>query len=396
MAVGPGRVDDYDSQPMTSVETPPGGTQASVPFVDLRGVFATLKGDVLRGVDELLDTGAFVNGPHVSAFEDAWAAFCGARFCVGVSSGLDALRLGLTAAGLEPGAEVVVPAMTFVATFEAVVQAGGRPVVVDVTEDDANVDVAAAEAAVGPATGALLPVHLYGQMADVEALARTASRHALVLLEDACQAHGARRAGIRAGTAGAAGAFSFYPSKNLGAMGDAGALVTDDEELAGRVHMLRQHGEASRYRSERIGYTARLDAIQALALRARLPRLDAENARRREAAAYYSLELEELGDLRLPTTLDDSEHVWHLYTVRTADPEALTRSLAEQGISTGRHYPEPPHLAEAFAFLGLRPGAFPVAEAIGRETLSLPLFPDITEAQLDAVVRAIRRFFGRG
>ena len=381
---------------MTEVRTASSGTGVPVPFVDLRGAFAPLKFDILAGVEDLLETGGFVNGPLVSSFEQEYADFCGARFCVGVSSGLDALRLGLEAAGLEQGAEVVVPAMTFIATFEAVVQAGGRPVVVDVGEDDANIDVAAVEAAVGPATAALLPVHLYGQMADVAALSDVARSHDLILLEDACQAHGGSRGGVRAGTAGIAGAFSFYPSKNLGAMGDAGALVTDDADVAEKVRVLRQHGEATRYHSVEIGYTARLDALQAMALSARLPALGGENERRRHAAAYYDAALGGLGDLRLPTTVADCVHVWHLYTVRTADPAALAESLAEQGIATGRHYPEPPHLSKAFAGLGLPPGSFPVAEAIARETLSLPLFPDISEEQLDAVVRAVRRFFARG
>jgi dTDP-4-amino-4,6-dideoxygalactose transaminase len=233
-------------------------------------------------------------------------------------------------------------------------------------------------------------------MADVHALAELARAHDLVLLEDACQAHGASRDGVIAGAAGEAAAFSFYPSKNLGAMGDAGALVTDAPEVALRVRALRQHGEASRYRSQYQGYTARLDAIQALVLSHKLPHLDEWNRARADAAGRYLEELAGVGDLRLPVVVPGAVHVWHLFTVRTADPARLAAFLEQRGIATGRHYPEPPHLSAAFRDLGLRVGAFPTAEAIARETLSLPLYPGITEAQIETVVRGVRAFFAGG
>ena len=370
--------------------------QTVVPFVDLGATTSAVRERVLADVSALMDTGGFVNGPLVERFEAVYAAAVGRRHCVGVASGLDALRLALIALGLEPGAEVIVPAMTFVATFEAVVQAGGRPVVVDVTEVDANMDVDAATDAVGPATFALLPVHLYGQMADVRALGALAEERRLVLVEDACQAHSARRDSIQAGAAGTAAAFSFYPSKNLGAMGDAGAFVTDDEACAATVRALRQHGERSRYRSALVGYTARMDALQAAVLTHKLAFLDGWNEDRRRAAAFYSEALEDVGDLRLPTVNAGAEHVWHLYTVRTAHPVALAEFLEARGVMTGRHYPEPPHLSAAFSHLGHGAGSFPIAEAIARETLSLPIYPGIGEPELARVVDGVRAFFRRG
>jgi len=370
--------------------------RVDVPFVDLRGSASRLGPQFLRDLRELMDAGAFINGRYVDSFERDFAASCGRSYCVGVASGLDALRLGLLALGIEPGDEVIVPAMTFIATFEAVVQAGGTPIVVDVRDDDVGMDVHAAAAAIGPRTRFLMPVHLYGQMVDQKALGMLARERGLGLMEDACQAHGARRDGVLAGACGDAAAFSFYPSKNLGAMGDAGAFVTDDIEVAASVRALREHGETSRYHSELVGYTARLDALQALILQHKLPLLDGWNEDRRAAAAYYTRSLEGVGDLRLPTVVDGSTHVWHLYTVRTADPRALADFLGRCGVGTGRHYPQPPHLSPAFASLGHPPGSFPVAEAVARETLSLPIFPGIGEERLRAVVSAVKAFFDGG
>jgi dTDP-4-amino-4,6-dideoxygalactose transaminase len=366
-----------------------------VPFVDLTLQTQGLRAEILGDIERLLETGAFVNGPAVEAFEAAFAEASGRALCVGVASGLDALRLALLAADIEPGDEVLVPAMTFVATFEAVAQAGGVPVPVDVGPDDVGLDVAAAEAACGARTRFAMPVHLYGQPVDQLALRKLAERRGLVVIEDACQAHGAERDEVRAGTSGLAAAYSFYPSKNLGAMGDAGALVTDDQALADRVRALRQHGERRRYHSDEVGYTARLDALQALVLIRKLPHLARWNEERIRAAARYTEALHGIGDLVLPTTMPATRHVWHLYTVRTAEPERLAEHLAARGVATGRHYPEPPHLSGAFAHLGHPVGSFPVAEAIGRETLSLPIYPGITEEQQDAVIHAARDYFER-
>ncbi len=367
-----------------------------VPFVDLGHANASVRQAVLDAIARLVDSGAFTNGRQIGELERALASYCGVRECVGVASGLDALRLGLLAAGLRPGDEVVVPALTFAATAEAVVQAGGRPVFADIDEADYGLAPACAAAAVGPATRALLPVHLYGQMADVRALRELATGSGLLLVEDACQAHGAERDGVRAGAAGTAAAFSFYPAKNLGAFGDAGAIATDDETLAERARALREHGQRSKYRHELVGYTARLDTIQAIVLLEKLPLLDRLVAERRAAASYYLEALAGVGDLVLPRTVPGSEHSWHLFVVRTAKPEALAAHLAGRGIESGRHYPVPLHLAPAYRWLGNEPGDFPVAEALAREALSLPLYAGIEERQLEAVVGAVEEYFARG
>jgi dTDP-3-amino-3,4,6-trideoxy-alpha-D-glucose transaminase len=355
-----------------------------------------LKNTLLRDFGGLIDDGAFVNGSSVDAFELAFAEYCGTPFCVGMSSGLDALRLAFLAGGIEEGDEVVVPANTFVATLEAVTQAGGKPVVVDVTESDYNVDPEAVDAAIGPRTRFLVPVHLYGQMADMKTLSAVAEKHATIVIEDACQAHGATREGIRSGSSGTAAAFSFYPAKNLGAMGDAGALVTSSDSLRDRTVALREHGQRRKYEHESRGYTARLDSMQALVLLRKLAFLDEWNEQRAAAAALYSRELDGVGDLVLPPVPADSNPSWHLYVVRTADPNRLGEFLDANAIGTGRHYPEPVHLAAAWSDLGYGLGSFPVAERLASEVISLPIFPGITESQVDAVVTAVKRFFSGG
>ncbi len=370
--------------------------QTPVPFIDLGPSNRAIEPGLLPDIEELIRSGAFTNGPAVAVFEADFAAYCQATDCIGLASGLDALRLGLLAAGLDPGDEVIVPANTFAATFEAVTQAGGRPVVVDVSESDYNLDPEATAAAVGPSTRFLLPVHLYGQLADMKILQDVAGRHGIEIIEDACQAHGASRDGHRAGIAGVAGAFSFYPAKNLGAFGDAGALVTSSSELASQVRALREHGQRDKYRHELEGYTARLDTIQALVLLRKLPLLDGWNEERRAAASFYLDALEGIGDLRLPPVPEGSRPVWHLFVVRTADPDRLAKFLGDRGVQTGRHYPEPPHLSTAYAWLGYERGSFPVAEALAQEVLSLPIFPGITEAQLERVASEVRAYFAHG
>jgi dTDP-4-amino-4,6-dideoxygalactose transaminase len=373
----------------TAIET----TLRPVPFFDGGPMHRELKSALLGEIADLIDSGRFANGPQIAELEAAFADYCGTSICVGLASGLDALRLGLLAAGLEPGEEVIVPAQTFIATFEAVSQAGGVPVPVDVRDDDYGLDAEAAAAAVTGRTRFLMPVHLYGQLTDLAALEEVAERYGLEIFEDACQAHGAERDGRRAGAAGRASAFSFYPAKNLGAMGDAGALVTNDEALAASVRALREHGQARKYHHVAIGFTSRLDTVQALFLLHKLRRLDEWNEERRAAARYYAANLAGVGDLQLPAVPKGSNPVWHLYVVRTPQPERLADYLDTQGISTGRHYPEPPHLSAAYADLGYGQGDFPVAETISRECLSLPIFPGITEEQLGRVVEAVKAFF---
>ena len=365
----------------------------SVPFVDLRRASDPIRTELLTRIGALVDSSAFTNGPDVGAFEQAFAAYCGTTECVGVASGLDGLVLGLRAAGLEPGDEVVVPAHTFVATVASVVQAGGVPVLADIDERCYGLDPVAAESAVTSRTRFLLPVHLYGQMADMRALVSLAEGRGLDIVEDACQAHGASRDGIRSGCAGRAAAFSFYPGKNLGAFGDAGAVVTDDAELAATVRALREHGQRRKYEHELQGYTARLDTIQAIVLGLKLPLLDGWNEQRREVARFYGESLAGVGDLVLPHVAPGSDPVWHLYVVRTADPVGLAEWLAGRGVATGRHYPQPIHLSRAYRDLGGGPGSYPVAEALAREALSLPIFPGITEAELTAVVEGVQTYF---
>jgi dTDP-4-amino-4,6-dideoxygalactose transaminase len=288
----------------------------------------------------------------------------------------------------------LVPAQTFVATLEAVTQAGGKPVLVDIGEADYNIDPSAAEAALTERTRALVPVHLYGQLADMEQLAQLAMRGGgIPIVEDAAQAHGALREGWKAGAGGTVGVFSFYPAKNLGALGDAGGATTNDPDLAARLRALREHGQRRKYEHTREGYTARLDTIHALALLHKLPLLDGWNDKRRAAAGFYEHHLTELGDIRLPPVAPKSQPVWHLYVIRTARPDELAGFLAERGIATGRHYPTPVHLTGAFEHLGYPVGSFPAAEALAAEGLSLPVFPGISERQLESVVAAVSQYF---
>lgn len=363
-----------------------------VPFLDLALMHAPLRDELLREFGELIDSGAFTLGPSVGAFERAFAAYCRSADCIGVASGLDALRLALLASKVEPGDEVIVPAETFAATFEAVTQAGAVPVVVDVDTRDYCIDPAAVEAALTTRTRFVMPVHIYGQLCDMRALLAVAERHGLTIIEDACQAHGAHRDGYGPGELATA-AFSFYPGKNLGAFGDAGALTTHDAELAARVRALREHGQVGKYQHEFEGYTSRLDSIQAIVLTHKLRHLDEWNEQRRTAARFYGETLDGVGDLTLPPVPAGSDPVWHLYVVRTEAPASLAEFLAERQIGSGRHYPEPPHLSPGYAHLGYVSGSFPIAEGISREGLSLPIFPGISREQLQRVVDTIIEYF---
>jgi dTDP-4-amino-4,6-dideoxygalactose transaminase len=368
-------------------------TGLDVPFLDLHPMHEPIKNDVLDAVSTLIDSGAFINGPQVREFEEAFARYVGTSAAVGLASGLDALRLALLAAGIQPGDEVVVPANTFVATLEAVTQAGGVPVVVDMSDADWNLDIDAVADAITPATRFVMPVHLYGQMADMSRLRELADRHQLDMVEDACQAHGADRDGLRAGTVGLAAGFSFYPGKNLGAFGDAGALTTNDATLADEARALREHGQRVKYKHHAEGYTARLDTIQAIVLGRKLVELDRWTEERRAVAAFYLAELSGVGDLELPPVARHSNPVWHLFVVRTEDPEALSDHLRAAGIGSGRHYPEPVHLSGAYGSLGYSAGDFPRAERHAATALSLPIFPGMTMDQVDAVATSVRAFF---
>lgn len=368
---------------MTSTEPVTG----PVPLVDLRPQHDLVAADVRAAVQEVLDGGAFVLGPAVARFEDEYAAFAGTEHCVGVGNGTDALELALRAARVGPGDEVLVPANTFVATAEAVLRAGAELVLVD-CDDDLLIDVDAVADRAGRRTGAVVGVDLYGQPAPFERLREVVGPD-VVLVEDAAQSQGATRHGRPAGSLADAAATSFYPGKNLGAFGDAGAVTTDDPEVATLVRMLRNHGGTERYCHDVVGTNSRLDSLQAAVLSVKLQHLKEWNAQRSAAADRYARLLTDVEHVRLPRTLPGNEHVWHLYVVRVPERDRVRALLDRAGIATGLHYPAPVHLLPAFAHLGLGPGSFPVAERSAGELLSLPMYPGLTAAQQHRVVEAL-------
>jgi dTDP-3-amino-3,4,6-trideoxy-alpha-D-glucose transaminase len=364
-----------------------------IPFLDLQALHEELADELQAGFRRVMASGRYLLGVEAEAFEEAFARYCGVGHCVTVGSGLDALHLLLRAAGIGPGDEVLVPAHTFIATWLAVTHAGATPVPVDVRWEDANIDTAGLDAALSPRTRAVIPVHLYGQPAAMNDIRRFAERHRLFVIEDAAQAHGAELDGRRAGALGHAAAFSFYPGKNLGALSDGGAVVTDDGELATRVRMLRNYGAREKYRHELAGTNSRLDEIQCAFLRAKLTHLDAWNTRRRALAAHYTDLLSGIAQLELPVEQEGVTHVWHLYVLRTGARDALRAHLDACGIETSIHYPVPPHRSDAYRALGMRRGAYPVAERLCASVLSLPIGPELSETQIERVADAVHAFF---
>jgi len=362
----------------------------SIPLVDLSAQHAAVAEEVAAGWREVLARTAFIGGPQVAAFEVEYAEFIGVPHCVGMANGTDAIEIALRALGIGHGDECILPANTFIATAEAVARAGAKPVFVDCADDDTYlIDVDAVEAAATPRTAAVMPVHLYGQAAPVERLLPLTRRIGAKIVEDAAQSQGARRNGTSAGALGDVAATSFYPGKNLGAYGDAGAALTGSAEVAARMRMIRDHGSPAKYRHEVVGVNSRLDTLQAVVLSAKLRRLAGWNAARRAAAARYDELLSGCDAIVLPRTLDGNEHVWHLYVVRVPDRDRVLKELHAAGIGAGIHYPVPIHLTTAFAEPGCASGAFPVAERTARELLSLPLFPEITAAQQERVISVL-------
>ncbi len=361
----------------------------AVPLVDLAPQHREVAAEVEAGFAKVISDSAFILGATVAEFERAFASFCDVGHCVGVANGTDALELMLRAHDIGTGDEVVVPANTFIATALAVMRAGATPVPVDCDEHHL-MDPDDVEARLGPRSRALLPVHLYGQTADVERLGAIASAKGLLLLEDAAQSQGARRHGKAAGGLGAAAGTSFYPGKNLGAYGDGGAVLTDCAETASRLRRLRNWGSERKYHHPEIGFNSRLDSLQAVVLAAKLRRLAGWNESRRRAAAVYDGLLAGLPRVARPKTLPGNTHVWHLYVVRVADRDRVLAALQAQGIGAGVHYPTPLHLHGALRHLGYAEGDFPVAERLAREVLSLPMYPHITVAQQERVVGALR------
>jgi len=364
---------------------------STVPFGDLRLQYGALKVEIDAAVQQVLSNGWFILGKNVSAFEQEFAAFCGAAFGIGVGNGTDALQLALKACGIGPGDEVITVPNSATFTALAITATGATPTFADVDGASFNMDASCLEQAITPRTKALMPVHLYGQPADMDPILAVARAHNLRIIEDAAQAHGAAYAGRKVGSLGDAGCFSFYPSKNLGAFGDGGMVVTNDPELADRVRMLRNGGQKTRYDHRLLGVNSRLDEMQAAILRVKLGYLDKWNRQRRHIAALYTAML---GDCTVqpPVEATRSDHVYHLYVIRSSHREALKEHLARSGIETMVHYPTPIHLQAAYRGLGLGPGAFPVAERCASEVLSLPIFPELTDTKVRQVAAAIAEF----
>ncbi len=362
----------------------------SVPFLDLQAINRSQSAELEAAFKRVLDSGWYVLGKEVAAFEQQFAAFCGSAQALGVANGLDAIFLALKGYGIGPGDEVIVPSNTFIATWLAVSHCGATPVPVEPVERTYNIDPARIEAAITPRTRAIIPVHLYGQPADMPAINAVAAKHGLKVIEDAAQAHGALCHGRRTGQLGDAAAFSFYPGKNLGALGDGGAITTSDAALADEVKALRNYGSRVKYYNEVPGYNSRLDELQAALLSVKLTALDAGNRQRQAIAAAYD-ELLAGTELVLPHVPEWADPVWHLYVIRHPRRDELARLLAEQGIGTIVHYPVPPHRQPAYAAMNLQEGAFPIAEAIHREVLSLPIGPTMTLEQAEQVAGALRK-----
>jgi dTDP-4-amino-4,6-dideoxygalactose transaminase len=363
----------------------------AVPFVDLKAQYRAIQTEVDDAIRAVIEEAAFVLGPAVERFEGDFARYLGVDSVVGTSNGTTALQLSLLALGVGSGDEVIVPAHTFIATAEAVSHVGATPVLVDVQDETGNLDPAALPAATTTRTKAIIPVHLYGQPADLDPIIEFAESRGIAVLEDACQAHGAAYRGARVGSYGAASCFSFYPGKNLGAYGEAGAVATNDPELAARVRRLRDHGQSRRYHHAEVGYNARMEGIQGAVLGVKLRHLDSWNRARVSHAAYYSAGLSGI-DVEVPVTAPDRDHVFHLYVVRSPGRDELREHLASLEIQTGLHYPVPLHLQPAYESLNYRLGDFPVAERWARECLSLPIFPEMRRDQLDEVILGVNSF----
>lgn len=360
-----------------------------IPFLNLQPSYAASRADIDAALARVAASGWFLLGRELGEFEQAWAARCGSAHAAGVANGLDALHLSLLALGVEAGDEVIVPSNTYIATWLAVSQCGAVPVPVEPDPVSFNLDPTRVEAAITPRTKVLLPVHLYGQPADMDVLRAIADRHGLAVLDDCAQAHGARYRGRPVGGLAHVSAWSFYPGKNLGAMGDGGGVSSDDTDLIERIRVLRNYGSRVKYHNEVKGFNSRLDEIQAAVLSAKLPQLEAATAERRRIAARLLSGLEGCA-LQLPAVPEWAEPAWHLFVVRHPERDALQSRLTARGIGTLIHYPVPPHLQPAYAELGYGPGDFPVTEAIHREVLSLPLWPGMSEAQVERVIDAVR------
>ncbi len=360
-----------------------------VPFLDLAAQHAPLRSEIDAAIGEVIDCGAFAGGPFVAGFEEDFAAYCGCQHAIGVGSGTDALWLALLASGVGLGDEVITVPNTFMATAEAITYCGAKPVFVDVEEHSYTMDPAQLEGAITVRTKAIIPVHLFGQPADMDPILEIARARGLVVVEDAAQAHGAKYKGRRAGSLGDAGCFSFYPGKNLGAFGEAGAVVTGDPVLQEKIRILRDHGQIHKYHHTMVGWNARMDGIQAAVLGVKLRYLERGNELRRSHAAQYNRALKGIEELVTPVEVAYARHVYHIYAIRFRGRNEVIKALAEMGIACGIHYPIPVHLQQAYQSLGYEAGAFPIAERAARELISLPMFPELTSAQVEMVTEAV-------
>ena len=365
----------------------------NVPFLDLKAQYKTIKDEVLPAINEVIENTAFAGGPYVAKFEQAFADFCGVKHCIGVGNGTDALWLSLVALGIGHGDEVITTPNTFIATAEAISLAAAIPIFVDIEEKTHNMNPALLEASITKKTKAIIPVHLFGQPADMDPILEIAKKHGLKVVEDACQAHGAEYKGRKAGSMGDTGCFSFYPGKNLGAYGEGGAVVTNDDALAANMRMFRDHGQAKKYYHGIIGWNARLDGIQGAVLSVKLKHLSDWNDARRKHARRYSELLASVKNLILPAEMDYAKHVFHIYALRSPERDKLMAYLAEKGVSCGIHYPVPVHLQDAYGFLKYREGRFPIAEKCASQYLSLPMFAELTGEQVDYVAEQIKGYY---
>lgn len=376
----------------------------NVPFLDLKAQYLSIKPEVDDAIQSVLDATAFAGGPFVAQFEKEFASFCQVEHCIGVGSGTDALWLALLGLGIGPGDEVITVPDTFIATAEAITYCGATPAFVDVDEKTYNMDPNRFEdylksclsnrASRTAIPKAIIPVHLFGQAADMDPILEIAHRYGLHVVEDACQAHGSLYKGKPVGSIGDAGCFSFYPGKNLGAYGEAGAVVTNNIELANKMRMIRDHGQEKKYYHSCIGWNARMDGLQGAILSVKLKYLSAWNECRRINAQRYNAQLGNIDNVVVPTEMDYAKHVYHIYAIRAKNRDALIANLSEKGVNCGIHYPVPLHLQDAYAFLGLSTGSFPVAEKVASEFVSLPMFAELTEEQIKHVSSEIRTLRG--
>lgn len=363
-----------------------------VPFLDLNAQYKSIKAEIDTSIQKVLDSCAFAGGPFVEKFEVEFAQYCNCKYAIGVGSGTDALWLTLLAMGIGQGDEVITVPNTFIATVEAISFCGAKPVFVDVDERTYTMNPELLQNAITSNTKAIIPVHLFGQMADMDPILKIAKDHGLFVVEDACQAHGAEYKGKRAGSVGYAGCFSFYPGKNLGAYGEAGAVVTNDREIERKIRMLRDHGQPKKYYHDVIGFNARMDGIQGAVLSVKLRRLEEWNNARRKHAAMYNEKLGSLSLVSTPHEADYSKHVYHIYAIRVKEREELIGIFQSSGIQFGIHYPIPLYLQQAYKSLGVQKGSFPVSEKLAEEFISLPMFPELTGEQIVTVTDTINAF----